>query len=75
MNTKVIERTALPDLLYRLISTEKIRVSESNGVVQVEPVEEEIDCTIGLRGLFAGDPDMTVDGFLKRKRAEKELDL
>ena len=75
MSARVIERTALPDLLYSLIFTDKVRVSESNGIVQVEPVKEEIDCTIGLRGMFAGDPSMTVDKFLERKRADKELDL
>jgi len=28
-----------------------------------------------LRGMFAGDINMTVDRFLERKQAEKELDL
>ena len=75
MSMKIIERTALPDLLYSLIFTDKVRVTESNGVVQVEPVNNEVDCTIGLRGMFAGDPNMTVDKFLERKHADKELDL
>ncbi|MCL2378410.1 MAG: hypothetical protein FWC77_04700 [Defluviitaleaceae bacterium] len=75
MSVKIIERTALPDLLYSLIFTDKVRVSESNGVVQVEPVKNEVDCTIGLRGMFAGDPNMTVNKFLERKRTDKELDL
>jgi len=26
-------------------------------------------------GMFAGDPELTVDRFLERKHAEKELDL
>ena len=75
MGVQVIERAALSDLLYSLIFTDKVRVSESNGIVQVEPVKEEIDCTLGLRGMFAGDPNMTVDKFLERKHAEKVLDL
>ena len=75
MSVRVIERTALPDILYGLIFTDKVRVSESNGVVQVEPVKNGVDCAIGLRGMFAGDPNMTVDKFLARKRAEKELDI
>jgi len=74
MRASVIDLNTLPELLYRLISTDKVRVSESNGIVQVEPVKE-IDCTIGLRGMFAGDPYMTVDKFLERKHDEKELDL
>jgi len=75
MSVRIIERTALPDLLHSLIFTDKVRVSESNGVVQVEPVKNEADCTIGLRGMFAGDSNMTVDKFLERKHADKELDL
>jgi hypothetical protein len=75
MSARVIERTALPDLLYSLIFTDKVRVSESNGIVQVEPVKNNVDCTIGLRGMFAGDPWMTVDKFLERRQEEKELDL
>ena len=75
MRANVIELTALPNLLYKLISTEKVRVSETNGIVQVEPVKAEVDCTIGLRGMFAGDPNMSVDKYLERKRVDKELDL
>ena len=75
MSTSVIELNALPDLLYRLIPTKKVRVTEFDGIVQVAPVKEEIDYTIGLRGMFAGDPNMTVDKFLERMRADKELDL
>jgi len=75
MSARIIERAALPDLLYSLIFTDRVRVSESNGIVHVEPVKEEIDCTIGLRGMFADDINMTVDKFLERKHANKELDL
>ena len=72
MSAKVIERTALPDLLHSLIFTEKVRVTEENGVVQVEPVEEgSID---GLIGILADYPEMSVDNFLARMRADKELD-
>jgi len=74
MRASVVELNALPELLHRLIPTDKVRVSEANGIVQIEPVAE-VDCTIGLRGMFAGDVNMTVDKFLERKRAEKELDL
>ena len=75
MRASIVKLNALPELLYRLISTEKVRVSEVNGIVQLEPVKAEIDCTVGLRGMFAGDINMTVDRFLERKQAEKELDL
>ena len=75
MSVRIIDRTALPDLLYSLIFTEKVRVSESNGIVQVEPVKEEIDCTVGLRGILSDCPEMSVDKFLARMREDAELDL
>ena len=75
MSARVIDRTALPDLLYSLIFTDKVRVSESNGVVQVEPVKNEIDCTIGLRGILADYPEMSVEKFKARMREDAELDL
>ncbi|MCL2203842.1 MAG: hypothetical protein FWB88_07875 [Defluviitaleaceae bacterium] len=75
MNASVIEINALPEFLHRLFSTDKVRVSELDGVVQVEPVKEEIDCTIGLRGMLADYPEMSVDNFLARMRADAELDL
>jgi hypothetical protein len=75
MTDTVMNTTALPEILFKLIRTEKVHVKETDGVIQLMPVKENADCTIGLRGMFAGDPDMTVDKFLERKRADKDLDL
>ena len=74
MTDTVMKTTALPDILLRLITTERVRVKESDGIIQLVPIKEDDDCTIGLRGLFAGDPNMTVEKFLERKRADKELE-
>ena len=75
MRANVIELDALPELLASIITTEKVRVSEVDGIVRIEPVKAEVDCTVGLRGMFAGDVNMTVDKFMQQKLAEKELDL
>ena len=75
MTDIVMNTTSLPEILFKLITTEKVRVKESGGVIQLVPVRENADCTVGLRGMFAGDPNMTVEKFLERKRADKELDL
>jgi len=75
MTDTVMSTTALPEILFKLIKTEKVRVKESGGVIQLMPVKETVDCTVGLRGMFAGDPNMTVAKFLERKHADKELDL
>jgi len=75
MSETVMNINALPEFLIKIMPTEKVRVKEMDGIVQLMPVKENTDCTIGLRGLFAGDPNMTVDKFLERKHADKELDL
>ena len=74
MIDSIIHTKSLPEILLRLIPTERVRVHETGGVVQLTPVKETRDCTIGLRGMFAAYPDMSVDSFLERKRAEKELE-
>ena len=71
----VVNTKALPEILFKLIPTDKVRVKEIGGMIQLMPVKESADCTIGLRGMFAGDADMTVDKFLERKRVDKELEL
>lgn len=75
MSEMVLDTMALPDFLFNLIGTKKVRVREHGGEIWLAPIKEEVDCTVGLRGMFAGDPNMTVDKFLERKRADKELDL
>ena len=75
MPETVMDKTALPEILFKLIHTEKVRVREIDGMIQLVPVEESADCTIGLRGILADCDDMSVDKFLERKHADKELDL
>jgi len=75
MKDNVIDINALPSLLFRLFSTATVSVTEVDGIVQVVPINDEQDCTIGLRGILAGFDDMSVDKFLERMRTDKELDL
>ena len=75
MTEMVLNTSTLPEPLYRLIHSEKVRVKEVDDGVKLVPVNENVDCTIGIRGMFAGDPEMTVDKFLERMRADKELEL
>ena len=75
MNDTIMQTRAFPEILFKLIPTEKVRVTEIDGMVQLMPVKENEDCTIGLRGILADYPEMSVENFLKRKRADKELDL
>ncbi|MDR1130795.1 MAG: hypothetical protein LBL15_00055 [Oscillospiraceae bacterium] len=75
MTEIVLNTSTLPEPLFRLIRTEKVYVKEVDGIVQLVPVKESVDCTIGLRGILADCEDMSVDKFLERMRADKELDL
>lgn len=74
METVMTTRT-LPEFLLNIIPTDKVRVKEFDGMIQLMPIKENTDCTIGLRGMFKGDPNLTVDNYLASKREEKELDL
>jgi len=73
MKNNVIDINALPTLLFRLFSTAKVSVSEVDGGIHIIPMEEEgsID---GLIGILADYPEMSVDNFLERMRADKEFD-
>ena len=73
MKENIIDINTLPTLLFRLFSTEKVRVSEVDGGIHVMPIKEEgsIDRLIGILSDY---PEMSVDNFLERMRADKELD-
>jgi Fe-S cluster biogenesis protein NfuA len=71
----VLPKKILPEVLSNLIPTEKFRVQEDHGVIQLVPVNEKKEYEIELRGMFAGCPEMTVDRFIAEKQIEKKLDL
>ena len=71
----VLNTNALPEPLVRLIPTKKIRVKKIDEVIQLMPIKEQIDCTIGLRGILADCDDMSVEKFLERNRESQRLDL
>jgi len=73
MNESVIDANALPSLIFKIFDTAKVIVTEIDGGIRVMPMKEEgsID---GLIGILADYPEMSVDKFLERMRADKELD-
>ena len=75
MTETIMNTSTLPEFLFKMIPTDIVRVKEIDGMIQLMPVNENTDCTIGLRGILADYDDMSVDKFLERKRADKELDL
>jgi len=74
MTETVINTTALSEILLKLIPTEKVRVKEIDGEIRLTPVKESVDYIEKLRGSLAAYPEMSVDRFLERKHADKELD-
>ena len=74
MAEMILNANTLPEPLFRLIKAEKVKVRESDGEILLIPI---VDTGKGcpLRGMLAGCDDMSVDKFLERRRADKELDL
>ena len=74
MAEMIINAKTLPEPIFGMIRTEKVRVIETDGIIQLMPVRENEDCTLGLRGILAEYDNMSVDKFLERCRADKELE-
>jgi hypothetical protein len=71
---------ALPAYFTQMFRTNRVRIYADSKVMTIEPILE----TVGenkrssadiLCGLLADCPEMSVDKFLERKHADKELDL
>jgi len=75
MEEVTIDTKALPETLLRLIRTEKVTLSEADGEIRLRPVHVSAEYIAKLRGSLASYPDLSVDSFLARKHADKELDL
>jgi len=74
MMEMILNTSALPETLFRLIQTEKVTLREADGEISLIPLEEPIDYIEKLRGSLAAYPEMSVDKFLERKHADKEFD-
>ena len=73
MTEMILNTRALPEPLFRMIHTEKVKVREEYGEIRLTPVREtDNDCP--LLGMFA-DGKISVDKFIANKKAEKELEL
>jgi len=70
----VVDTNALEEFLQKLIPTSKVLVVEREGKIEITPVSSTKDCTAEVYGMFEKYDTMTVDKFLERKLAEKELE-
>ncbi|MDR2699712.1 MAG: hypothetical protein LBC12_02705 [Nitrososphaerota archaeon] len=69
MSEKILNTEDLPEALSKLISTEKVKIRETNGENRLIPIQD-IDYINKLRGSLANYPQMSVDKFLERKHAD-----
>ena len=73
MTEMVLDTRTLPEPLFRLIHTEKVKAREIDGEIRLTPIREtDLDCP--LLGMFA-DGKISVDKFIENKQVEKELEL
>ena len=69
----IINADILPEPLFNLVQTEKVRVHENDGIITMIPIKEEFDCTAELYGVCS-DGKLTLDKFLEWRHADKELE-
>jgi hypothetical protein len=67
MTETVLNTNDLPEVLSKLVRTEKVRVLETDGEIRLIPIQEPVDYISKLRGSLANCPPMSVDKFLERK--------
>ena len=73
MTEMVLQSRTLPEPLFRLIRTEKVKVRESYGEIHLIPLDDSPKSILPVLGMYT-DGKLTVDGYLERKRADKELE-
>ncbi|MDR0654461.1 MAG: hypothetical protein LBG12_14315 [Synergistaceae bacterium] len=73
MNDIIINADTLPEPLFKLVDTDRVRVRKADGVITMLPVKEDINVIDKLYGSLAGG-NLTVDKFLEWTREDKELE-
>ena len=73
----VLQTRTLPEPLLRLISSDNVKIqADTNGEIRLIPVKESMESVNNcpFLGMYT-DGKLTVDGYLERKRRDKELEL
>ena len=75
MAEMVLKARALPEPLYRLVTTEEVVVRKQDDEIRLIPVKVVSDTKSSCPFLgFYSDGLLTVEGYLARKRKDKELE-
>ena len=68
----------LPRVIYSIMQTAQVVLTEDNGIVTLVPIAEKKDSQIDKTARFSGiftDGKISAEKFIDRKAEEKELDL
>jgi len=77
MSEMVLQTRTLPEPLFRLISSDSVKIHEDiNGEIRLIPVKESTEpkSKCPFWGMYT-DGKLTVNGYLERKRKDKELEF
>ena len=73
MTEMVLDTRTLPEPIMRMIHTKKVKIRKQQEDFVITPIREDaVECP--LLGMFA-DGKISVDKFIARKQAEKELEI
>jgi len=73
MTDIVLDINMVPEALFSRIKTERVKIREENGAFVLIPINDEEKTFDRLIGMFS-DGKLSIDGYLKDKRLEKELE-
>ena len=73
MSEMVLNVKALPETLFKMIPTERVKLRQTGNVISLIPIREIANDECPLLGLTAGSR-LTVDKFLAMTREDKVLE-
>jgi phosphatidylserine decarboxylase len=74
MPDMILDARTLPEPLFRLVDTDKVRVRKVDDVITMSPVKEVENVIDKLYGSWMGKTNLTVDKFLEMTREDKGLE-
>jgi len=73
MSDMVLDVNMVPEAIFSHIKTDKVKFHENNGSFVLTPIIEKEKTFDHLIGMFS-DGKLSIDGYLKQKQQEKELE-
>ena len=73
MPEMVLSVKALPETLFKMIPTERVKLRQTGNVISLTPLREVAENECPLLGLTSGSR-LTVDKFLAMTREDKKLE-